>query len=114
MFRIIAKHSLIMLISTSTANLAHLGGLQHLQALVDLGAAVVLAAVEDPRDAADDDDDGEDDDAVVHVGASDGQLGREDEEDAGDDDVSDAELWLGSFVSTTCCLVSERGGWERQ
>lgn len=86
-----------LVVAIQAASLANLGRLYHLQSLVDLGATEVLPAIEDPRDTTDDDDDGKDDDAVVHVGASDGELGREDEQDGGDDNISDANL-LGTVL----------------
>ena len=91
-FRIRVEH-VVLVVAFNAAGLAtNFGRYYHLQTLVDLGAAVVLPAIDDPRDAADNDDNGKDNNAVVHVGACDGELRREDEQDGGNDDICDANL----------------------
>ena len=68
-----------------------LGGEQHMVLDLDLRSSVVLSSVHEPLYHADNEHNCECNDAVVHAASRDRQLGREDEEDGGYNDVRYSE-----------------------
>lgn len=67
--------------------------------LIHEGTLIVLSAVNQPLHGGNDEDDAEWNDGVVHVGSVDGCLGREDEEDGGQESPGNADLLIDMLVN---------------